>query len=118
VSQGCSLQLGTAGISAGFKFFFSFVFEIFGILQYTADSSAGILIPFGSQVNFFGGGTFSTSISISLLIFDPINGQTVGQGIALTNGFSGPYFVSISESGSTDINTSSKCFHNHSDSKQ
>jgi hypothetical protein len=65
----------------------------------------GIYLPGGSDFNFFSGASFFSLLSISLRIYDPLNGTEIGSGITLSTSFSGPYFLTISETGVTAINT-------------
>jgi hypothetical protein len=108
IATGGTFQLGTPGNELGFQFLFTFVFEIFGSFEYTATSSLGISIAFGSSFNCYVGSIFISSIQISLIVFNPLTGAISGAGIALTPGLGGPFYVLVSESGETQISTDRK----------
>ena len=110
VSFGAFFELGSPGFGSGFRFMFSFTFEIYGTLTYVPSDNAGILIPFGCQFNFYDGAIFFTTVTINVSTYDPNTLLTIGSVISLTNGYSQAVFVQISDTGVTNIN-SIRTFH-------
>jgi len=98
VSSGGTFELGTSGLSIGFRFLFIFRFDIIGTLSFSA-SSGNIFLPFGCAFNFFSGAKFQSSFTLQIRIFSLSVG---GEGSLLTSidsAFTGPFTVSISETG-------------------
>ena len=109
VSLGSFFQLGSPDLEGGFLFRFGFIFSIFGSLEYSSANAAGIFIPFGSQFNFFAGASFSSSFSIPVSIFNPVTNTITGSSLSLTDGYSSPIFIDVSDTGVTLVNTNREC---------
>ena len=109
VSAGSFFQLGTPGLIGGFRFRFGTTLGIFGSLQYSSADAAGIFIPFGSQFNFFAGASFSSGFTVPVSIFDPATSAVTGSSLSLTNGYSSPTFIDVSNTGVTVVDTNRKC---------
>ena len=105
VTSGGIFQLGTTGVAGGFSFFYQFIFIIYGQLGYVSSDNTGIRIPFGSSFNLFSGASISTTVSISLLVYNPTTNAIVGSGVSLQNGVSQGLFVEVSSTGVIKQNT-------------
>ncbi len=99
VSSGATFELGSVGGSGSFRFRYACRFEIHGTLKYVPVNFKGIFFTVNTQFNFYAGATFSTLLTITLHIYNPITNVTLTGGISVSSSFVGPYFVSISESG-------------------
>ena len=106
VSAGATFQLGLAGLLTGFRFRFQVLFLCYGTLQDVTGTAGGIFLTVGSNFNFFVGASFSSLVTTSLFIYNSTTGATIGTGLRLNRTFSGPYFVSVSNTGTTSISTS------------
>ena len=111
VSFGAFFELGTPGRAGGFRFLFNVIFDIFGTLDYLSADDSGLFIPFSSQFNFYDGALFSSSFTVSVSIFDPVTNAVTGSSLTLTDGFSSPTFVAVSDTGVTQVNTDRKNHH-------
>ena len=109
VSAGSFFQLGTPGLIGGFRFRFGTTLGIFGSLQYSSADAAGIFIPFGSQFNFFAGASFSSGFTVPVSIFDPATSAVTGSSLNLTDGYSSPIFINVSNTGVTEVDTNREC---------
>jgi hypothetical protein len=105
VSLGASFKLGSPKSTRGFRFRKALKLVIYGEIDYKADVSAGIFIPFKSQFNCYPGSSITAESSITLKIVNPLNDETVGPGVPLAVGISGAFFVDVSETGSPSIST-------------
>jgi hypothetical protein len=108
VRAGATFKLGAVGLTTGFRFRFRVLFVCYGILQDATESAGGIFLTSGSNFNLFGGGSFSSRVSTFLFVYNVETGVTIGTGLALNMSISGPYFVSVSNTGEITVNTSSK----------
>jgi hypothetical protein len=108
VRAGATFRLGAVGLTTGFRFRFRVLFVCYGILQDATESAGGIFLTSGSNFNLFGGGSFSSSVSTFLFIYNVETGVTIGTGLTLSASLTGPYFVSVSVTGETSVSTSSK----------
>ena len=108
ITSGATLQLGAAGLTAGFRFSFTVTLNNYGILQDVTGSSGGIFLVTGSNFNFFAGGSFSSAVATALRIYDSTTGATTGTSLTLSASFSGPLFVSVSSTGQISTSTTSK----------
>ncbi|CAF3296903.1 unnamed protein product [Rotaria socialis] len=103
VAIGATFQLGTPGATTGFKFQFSIKLSILGDMSFVG-SGGYIMLPPGSEFDIADGGEFSSSISVSIEIFDPLTGFAIGPLQALGTLISGGTFtLTISASGSVTI---------------
>ena len=108
IPVGAILQLGTAGVSGGFRFIFGVSLEIHGQLVYSATESNSFYFPFGSNFNFYENATFATTVTASLRIYNSATNRTIGSGIILDNDFTGPIFVEVTSSGTVSIDSGGK----------
>ena len=109
IISGGTLQLGTVGSTTGFRFSFSFILNIYGVLEDVTGGTGGIFVPAGSNFNFFEGSTFVSVVATFLIVFDPATGLPIGQPFSLSVSFSGPLFIIISITGEiTESRTSKK----------
>lgn len=99
VPEGGRLQIGTLGITAGFRFRLPVTLAIYGTLENIVTGSSGIFIPFGSQFNFYATASFVTPLLTALRIFNPNTSATLGSGFILDNDLRGPFFIEVSTSG-------------------
>ncbi|CAF4830719.1 unnamed protein product, partial [Rotaria socialis] len=100
VAIGATFQLGTPGASTGFKFKFPITLSIFGGMSFVC-SGGYIMLPPGSEFDISDGGEFSSSISVSIEIFDPLTGLAIGPLQTLGTLISGGTFkLTVSASGS------------------
>ena len=99
VAASATLQLGTPGSTAGFRFQFAVEFNCYGRLEDVTGHSGGIFLPKGSSFNFFTGAVFLSVVPTFLIIFDPVTGEVVGTSLALSVTFTGPFFVTVSDTG-------------------
>ena len=108
ITSGATLQLGAAGLTAGFRFSFTVTLNNYGILQDVTGSSGGIFLVSGSNFNFFAGGSFSSVVATSIFIYDSSTGVNIGDGFSISVSFSGPFYIIVSVSGSITTSTTSK----------
>ncbi|CAF4971696.1 unnamed protein product, partial [Rotaria socialis] len=100
VAIGATFQLGTPGATTGFKFQFSIKLSILGDMSFVG-SGGFIMLPPGSEFNIAAGGGFSSSISVSIQIFNPLTGLAIGPLQTLGTLISGGTFtLTVSASGS------------------
>lgn len=108
LANGAILLLGTPGSSAGFKFMFPIILDIFGTLTFAGAAGSGIFIPAGSALNLHDGGAFTSAVETFLQVFNPATGALIGTPVKLGTSISGPYFYTITSSGAIIIGTSMK----------
>ncbi|CAF3562352.1 unnamed protein product, partial [Rotaria socialis] len=90
----------TPGATTGFKFQFSIKLSILGDMSFVG-SGGYIMLPPGSEFNIAAGGGFSSSISVSIQIFNPLTGLAIGPLQTLGTLISGGTFtLTVSASGS------------------
>ena len=100
-------QLGTPGSSAGFRFQFRLKLQIYGALEVVSGGTGGIYIPAGSAVNFFPGASFVSAAATSLIVYNPLGGAILST-FALSSSITGPFYISVSLSGTVVSNTESE----------
>jgi hypothetical protein len=105
VSVGASFQLGDGDLEGSFRFVFSVVFAIYGEINILSKGRGGILLPFSSQFNCYPGSSVAAASDIVLEIYNPIDGQTVGDAIPVAVGVTEGFFVDVTESGEPVITT-------------
>ena len=115
IAAEATFALGSAGSSAGFRFKFKATLNANGTIEDTTGGTGGILIPFGSNFNLFGGAKFVSSVSTFLRVFDPTTGATVGDGLSLSGSLSIPFFVGVSSTGQVSTSSTSKLLLSHFD---
>lgn len=110
VASGAFLELGTRGSNKGFRFSSAVQLNVFGALSFVC-SGGGIFIPSGdgilSAINFFGGGSFISTITTFIQTFSILTGVNVGSSMTVTSGISGPYYVVTSATGEISISVTS-----------
>ncbi|CAM4833497.1 unnamed protein product [Rotaria magnacalcarata] len=103
VASGATFALGTPGASTGFKFTSAVKLSISGHMSFVG-SGGNIMLPPGSNFNIAAGGDFSSTISVSIEIFDLLTGLAIGPLQTLGTLISGGTFtLSVSASGSVTI---------------
>jgi hypothetical protein len=106
VSVGAFLELGTGGSSKGFRFKFPVQVNVLGSLSFVC-SGGGIYIPSGngitSSINFFGGSSFTSVVVTFIQVVDLVTGVSIGTALTLQTTFIGPYFITISVTGTISI---------------
>jgi len=107
IEASARFRMGTFGSAFGFRFQFRLKLQIYGVLEESTGGTGGIYIPAGSALNFFPGGSFFSLVATSLIIYDPLTG-TILTRFALSVSFSGPFYITISLSGSISISYTSK----------
>jgi len=104
VASGATLQLGTPGSSAGFRFIYPIQLDVSGTAAFVG-AAGGIYIPENSAINLFSGST-STSVVVTFFqVYNPSTNANVGQPLPVPTFFSGPSFITVSANGVISINT-------------
>ena len=107
IEASARFQMGTFGSSFGFRFQFRLQLQCYGVLSDATGGTGGIYIPAGSALNFFPGGSFFSLVATSLIIYDPLTGAILTR-FALSVSFSGPFYITISLSGTISTSTTGK----------
>lgn len=108
ISVGSTFQLGTEQSTSGFRFSFRLILEIYGTLEDVTGGTGGILLPIGSNFNFYDGARFVSIVATFLRIYNPATGEFVGEPFVLSVTFIGPFFIIISITGEITTSTTSK----------
>jgi hypothetical protein len=108
ITLSATLQLGAAGLSAGFRFRSRVLIMCSGTLQDVTGGAGGIFLTSGSNLNLLAGAKFISEVATFLRIFNLDTDAIIGSGLALSTSVSGPYFASVSSTGEISISTSSK----------
>jgi hypothetical protein len=104
VAPGGTLQLGMPGSNAGFGFTYAVQLNVYGTLSF-ACSGGGINIPPNSEVNFYSGGSFTSIVVTFIQVYNPSTNVNIGQPMPLQISFSGPYFITITITGTIYTST-------------
>jgi hypothetical protein len=107
IAVNAMLRLGTPGSRAGFKFKFPAKIDCHGMLVDDTGSTGGILFPMGSALNFFLGGSFSSTVATFLRFYDLTSGAILPGPISLSPSFHGPFYIVILVTGSISISITS-----------
>ncbi|CAF1184587.1 unnamed protein product [Adineta steineri] len=102
VAFGATLQIGTPGSTAGFKFLFPVILDISGTFSFVA-AGGGIFLVVGSEFNLLAGGSFISAVATFLQVYDPVSGALIGVALALVSGQTGPWFVTVLAGGGFTI---------------
>ncbi len=108
VASNATFELGSVGVSGSFRFRYACRFEIHGTLKYVPVNFIGIFFTVNTAFNFYAGAAFSTVLTITLHIYNPVTNGTLGSGISVSSNFVGPYYASISETGVIVTSTNRK----------
>lgn len=107
VRSGATLLLGKSGSANGIKFMYPVALDVFGTLSFVGTTGAGIYVPGGSYVYFWSGSSFISTVTTFIQTYDPTTLQNIGASLTLVSGFSGPYFIVISITGTITGGTTS-----------
>ena len=99
VSLGATIELGTIGAGFGFRFFFGFIFDIFGDLRYASSFGEGLFFSLGTFFNCYPGSSLGSPVSIPLLGFNPETGVVIPDQVSLGSSSTTPIFVWITLDG-------------------
>jgi hypothetical protein len=103
VAVGGRFELGTVGLSSGFRFSYPCRIDVYGTLAFVGSLGGGIYIPGGSFINFFPGAIFTSTVVTFIQIIDAVTLVNIGVRFTLATLISGPYFITISITGIISI---------------
>jgi hypothetical protein len=104
VASGATLQSGTPGSSAGFRFIYPIQLDVNGTAAFVG-AEGGIYIPENSAINLFSGSTSASVVVTFFQVYNPSTNANVGQPLPVPTSFSGPSFITISATGVISIST-------------
>ena len=111
VERGARFVLIPSLENSRFTFRFSFVFEIYGTLEFRGSltvQTGGIYVVGGTDLNFYEGGAFESNIFITLFVYNIVTNEIIGTGVSWGLSFFGPRFFIILIDGTITETTARK----------
>lgn len=108
IARGCSMKLGTAGSSSGFRFRFKVEIVVEGILSDETNGVGGLILPVGSVIRILASGSLTIKASTTIKVVEENSASIIGTPFSVNGTITGPFFITVLSNGQIQTGNTGK----------